>query len=366
MTDAIGFAAEQFLREVLNAQYVRVRGDEVNHKCFLAEHEYDYKDPGASLNTEKLLWNCWKCSSGGTLLWITEEVLQIKSNKARPLLKQYFDSPEIHEETFIQNLESMWAKSPIETMPRYNIRVMIEPRMCYTKLMDERGITREVQKRMMTGLNRTNTDEVMMDDGSVMQVVQPRIIIPHVFSGVLRGWSMRKIDDRQVGPKYKHTGQFPKKTTLYNFDNARKFDSLIVVESPFSALSLMSKGYDNVVATFGAEVNPGQEALLRKFHEVILFPDGDRAGYRALSREDKDGNITGLAHTLPGSKTTVWIVDHGQMDEYPYWNDQDAADYSADEIAVMLEDKVPALTWDYVSRYEREPLRTVDADEQWD
>lgn len=346
MTTAVGFAAERFLTEVLHAENVRIRGDEINHNCFLIQHSNDYKEPGASLNAEKLLWNCWKCSAGGTLKWITEEVLHVTSSKARMLIKDYFDSEEVHEETFLQILEADWRRAPVATMPRYNVR-MIEGFQCYTKLMDSRGISREVQKEMMTGLTKMNTDEVEVN-GETIQVVQPRIVIPHFFGGKLRGWTMRKADERQVGPKYKHTGDFPKRATLYNYDNARKYSDVFVVESPFSVLSMLSKGFPNTVGTFGAEVNSKQEDLLTDWDEIYLFPDGDRAGYTALSREDKRGNIEGLAHSL-GTRKTTYVMDHGITDDGD-WNELDAANYSREEVLALKADAIPTYSWDYVTR----------------
>lgn len=370
MTSSVGFAAERFLTEVLGAKNIRIKGDEITHACLFISHSNDHKEPGASLNAEKLLYNCWKCGSGGTLLWLTENVLEIGGAKARALIKEYFDSEEVHEETFLQGIEKLWAEQSAETMSRFSMK-MIEGWRCPTHYMDSRGITREVQEEMLTGLNKTNIDEVEVGKETV-QIVQPRIVMPHVFHHVLRGWTQRLVDKRQKGTKYKHTGQFPKKTTLYNFDGARKFDSVIVVESPMSVLKLKSEGIHNVVGTFGAEVNKGQEDLMARFDEVILFPDGDAAGYRALSQMDRRGNIFGLRYTLV-SRTNMWIVDHGRNEEGEF-NETDPADYSADELRALIDRKVSADTWDYVWRDERvdkkanrSKVRVGPEDEgQWD
>jgi len=332
------FEAEQFLTEVLGARHVTRRGDELVHPCLLREHEHDAETPGASLNQEKLLYNCFKCGAGGTLLWATEEILDIDASKARKLIQGTFQPDEISPETFLNMIEDAWESTPGESMPHYNLS-FIENWMCPTNYMDDRGISREVQKEMMTGLNPTSTDKI----GDEV-LVQPRIVIPHVFRGVLRGWSMRIIDKRQVGTKYKHSHQFPKSVTLYNYDMAKKFDQVIVVESPMSVLKLMTYGIRNAVATFGAEVNPEQVNLLSKWDSVVCFPDGDEPGYRALSHMDRKGNVSGLVHEL---RTETWVVDHGRIGGVA-WNEKDPADYPVEHINTLLALKVPANTWDYM------------------
>lgn len=337
----MSFAAETFLTDILGAKNIQRRGDELIHACLLpyGNHANDYKSPGASLNSEKLLYNCFKCSSGGTLLWAVEEILGIGSADARRLIKGTFDPAEMSEDQFLGELESMWKTIPSEAMPRYSLKI-VQAWKRPSKFMDSRGISREVQDEMITGVNLENVDDV----GGIM-FKQPRVVIPHIFKGVVRGWTMRLIDYRQIGSKYKHTGQFPKKNTLYNWDDASKYNSVIVVESPMSVLKLKSEGIGNVVATFGAEVNEGQVDLLSKFEEVIAFPDGDLAGYRALNRLGKRGKLYGLVQDL-AYRTNMWIVDHGRL-EGDRFNEKDPADYTGEEVKGLLNDRIPAITWDW-------------------
>lgn len=339
------FEAEAFLRDVLGADNIRVSGDELRHNCLLMSHQNDYKEPGASLNAEKLLYNCWKCGSGGTLLWLVGEVLQTSSAKARKIIQGSFDALEQSSDQSLMETEKMWAAIPNTDMPRYNLR-MLKGWICQTKYLDDRGVSREVQKEMLTGIYKDNKDEL-----SGVSITQPRIVIPHIYEKVLRGWTMRLInDDVQVGTKYKHTSQFPKQNTLYNFDSAKKYDSLVVVESPLSVLRLKSEGIHNVVGTFGAEVNPKQVDLIAMWDEVTLFPDGDRSGYRAL-RQERRGNVVGLIHNL-SARTNLWVVDHGRTGNLDEWgfNNKDAADYTGTELRDLFEQRVSVSTWDFVWR----------------
>jgi len=80
-------------------------------------------------------------------------------------------------------------------------------------------------------------------------------------------------------PKFKNTRPFPRNTTLYNYDVASAYDSVVVVESPMSVLYLMSHWTDRVVATFGGHVSARQARLLYGFGDgVYLWPDNDPTG----------------------------------------------------------------------------------------
>jgi DNA primase len=45
-----------------------------------------------------------------------------------------------------------------------------------------------------------------------------------------------------------------------------------------SVLVLKSRGINDVVASFGAQVSDDQIKALRRFDSVTIFPDGDKAG----------------------------------------------------------------------------------------
>ena len=349
---ADGFQAEAFLVEVLGADVVQRRGDELIHPCLIMPHEHDSTEPGASLHVDKLLYNCFKCGSGGTLLWLTQVVLGVGSSEARRIIEGKFIQVARSPQAFLQELEAGWSRDVSRTMPKFNAK-MLDPWLCYTRYMDERGISHEVQKKMMTGLNRDNKDDV----GGTW-VVQPRLVIPHFFGGRLRGWSMRKLSSEQLGPKYKHTGEFPKRNTLYNWDNAVAFDSVIVTESPMSVLGLMSKGIENVVATFGAEVNDEQLDLIAKFGEATMFPDGDSAGYRSLRRDDRRGNDVGSIQALI-TKMDLYVVDHSPGGKGKSgWNEKDPADYTDEEVRNLLANRIPAYLWGW--KDDEDGIRKVD------
>jgi len=91
------------------------------------------------------------------------------------------------------------------------------------------------------------------------------------------------------GPKYLNspaTPLFDKSRTLYLIDKAkgpiRKGGQAVIVEGYTDALMAHQAGYDNVVASLGTALTPGQVALLTRYaSRIVLAYDVDAAGEKA-------------------------------------------------------------------------------------
>ncbi len=91
------------------------------------------------------------------------------------------------------------------------------------------------------------------------------------------------------GPKYLNspaTPLFDKSRTLYLIDKAkgpiRRSKQAVIVEGYTDALMASQAGFDNVVASLGTALTPGQVALLTRYAErIVLAYDVDAAGQKA-------------------------------------------------------------------------------------
>src|SRR5215204_2674527 len=91
------------------------------------------------------------------------------------------------------------------------------------------------------------------------------------------------------GPKYLNspaTPLFDKSRTLYLIDRAkgpiRKSGQAVIVEGYTDALMAHQAGFDNVVASLGTALTPGQVALLTRYaRRIALAYDVDAAGQKA-------------------------------------------------------------------------------------
>lgn len=94
----------------------------------------------------------------------------------------------------------------------------------------------------------------------------------------LVGFIGRSIDN-SVGLRYKYSKNFPRGGTLFNLNNAKLFDEVIVVEGSTDAMKVHQAGFKNVVATLGASVSQIQKSKLsRNFTKIVCFGDADSAG----------------------------------------------------------------------------------------
>jgi len=115
---------------------------------------------------------------------------------------------------------------------------------------------------------------------------------------------------RDTGPKYLNspaTPLFDKSRSLYLIDKAkgamRKSGQAVIVEGYTDALMAHQAGFDNVVASLGTALTPGQVALLTRYGKrIALAYDVDAAGQKAgtFGVQALQGLIGQLAATETG------------------------------------------------------------------
>ena len=115
---------------------------------------------------------------------------------------------------------------------------------------------------------------------------------------------------RDTGPKYLNspgTPLFDKSRSLYLLDKAkgsmRKSGQAVIVEGYTDALMAHQAGFDNVVASLGTALTPGQVALLTRYAKrIALAYDVDPAGQKAgtFGAQALQGLIGQLAATESG------------------------------------------------------------------
>jgi len=80
-------------------------------------------------------------------------------------------------------------------------------------------------------------------------------------------------------PRYLYNKGFKRANVLFNIQNAKQYNSCIVVEGSIDAMFIHQAGFPNVVATLGSKVSDFQFKLLKKyFDSIIVFSDNDEAG----------------------------------------------------------------------------------------
>lgn len=241
---------------------------EVIHSCLIdriePHHNNGDQNPSAACNLDKKVYICYQWWGGDLFHLIAKMEGKDSLAEIVPLLGDFLTGGVQSVDKVKAELDKIFAKGTTLDLdlPRYADRVL-EPWLREHPYWEARNIAPETIAEFKLGFD----------------AAENRVVFPHFFRGALVGWQKRVTPDtRPAFPKYRNSVGFPKSETLYNFDRARQFKTVIVVESPMSVVRAHSLGFPNVVATFGAKVTPTQIDLLRNWREVYVWFDADPAG----------------------------------------------------------------------------------------
>jgi DNA primase len=156
--------------------------------------------------------------------------------------------------------------------------------------MIERGLNLDTLKYFEVGYSRNKN----------------RIVIPvRSVTYELVGFIGRAVDGSQE-PRYLYNKGFKRAEHLFNLQNAKKYNSCIIVEGSIDCMFVHQAGFPNVVATLGAAVPASQIALLKKyFDRIVVFSDRDDAG-AAMRR--------GIIEQCVGKEISVASIPEGFKD----------------------------------------------------
>jgi hypothetical protein len=274
LEEAIGFVPEY------------QRGDNDVGYCLWPENHAHGDTTGKfAIHRDKLVYNCYVCG-GGDLLSLAMETQDLNVDDATHWLYQFCEEDLRTDHEFVDEFLSAFedVEERLNTLPYFNERVLDRFRQepIPEWWLAERQITPEVAAEYgvyySSELERRSPPRGKFADDE--DYVGPGIIFTHYWKGRLVGWQTRWLDEDRPEwiPKYTNTTDFPKETTIYGYDQARRCpDKVVVVESGPSSLFARSHGYSSV-GTFGSSVNPAQMRLLRRFSQgVILAPDADKS-----------------------------------------------------------------------------------------
>ena len=293
------------LLEEFGVGNITERDSELIHSCCLpfGLHSNGDAKPSASLNWEKMVYNCFGCGSGGSLLWFVAVCRNESEDQVR---KWAQDKTPLGGEDPISNLwkylEPMYhpgeRMSTRVALPRFNPDVLTPWYLIHPYLTEQRHIPEGNLIRHRIGFDeKTN-----------------RIIFPFFVNGSLVGWQSRRIVNDGT-PKYTNTPDFPRDVALYNGDLETP-TKLVVVESPMTVVSKAHLDGYGFVATFGAMVTKAQTNKLATLagkcgNRVRLWFDNDEAGWKATEQ---------LAETLVKYMDVLvvespWNEDAGGLDD---------------------------------------------------
>jgi DNA primase len=273
--------------------------------CFCPFHSNSVS-PAFSISKKTGLWCCFNesCGKRGNLRDLSKELGFPLDNHVRD-----FSIREV-QEMLEDDEEKVF---PQDALDRINVDYSVDSELAKVQYLIDRGFSPSVLQHFEVGYSEK----------------KERIVIPARDENYkLLGFIGRATKDEQK-PKYLYTKGFGRAHTLWNLNNAKHYNEVIVVEGSLDAIKVHQAGFPNVVSTLGAAVTDHHIDLLhRHFYKIIVFSDNDDAGKAARD---------GIIDRVPDRD--LWIV------EYPDGGFKDPGDLSEDQIREVIRTSIDYLTW---------------------
>ncbi|WP_243350038.1 DNA primase [Parabacteroides sp. FAFU027] len=309
--------AAQIVEVVSDFVSLRKRG--VNYQGLCPFH--DEKTPSFSVSPSKGICKCFSCGKGGNPVHFIMEHEQLSFQDAlKYLAKKYsieiVEKEMTNEERQAQNeRESMFIINAFAQ--QYFSRILYEnPEGIAVGLayFRERGFRDDVIKKFQLGFSPETRDaftqealrsgykkDFLLKTGLTLEHdgqrlsdrFRGRVMFPvHTLSGKVVAFGGRILKKDEKMAKYLNSPEstiYHKSNELYGLYLAKqaivKHDRCFLVEGYTDVLSMHQAGIENVVASSGTALTPGQIRLIHRFsNNITVLYDGDAAGIKASIR----------------------------------------------------------------------------------
>ncbi len=301
------------------SDYVTLRKRGVNMIGLCPFH--NEKTPSFTVSPSKGIFKCFGCGKGGNSVHFIMEHEQVSYYEALKFLARKYHiefqerefSPE--EQAARNERESMFLVNEFaqkyfsttllnhvdgkaiglsyfrergfrdDIIRKFQLGFSLEQRDAFTKTALKEGYNKEYLVK--TGLTMEN------DQGQLTDRFRGRVMFPvHTLSGKVIAFGGRVIRKDDKTAKYVNSPEseiYHKSNELYGIFFAKQAivreDRCYLVEGYTDVISMHQTGIENVVASSGTSLTPGQIRLIHRFTEnVTVIYDGDPAGIKASIR----------------------------------------------------------------------------------
>lgn len=301
------------------SEFVTLRKRGVNYVGLCPFHSE--KTPSFSVSPSKGLCKCFSCGKGGNVVHFIMEHEQLSYYEALKWLARKYNI-EIKERELTE--EEKHAHSVRESMFVVNdyartyfqniLRNHVEGQTVGMTYFRQRGFRDDIITKFQLGYCLNQHDafarearqkgyqaEYLVktglcyarDDGSLRDRFWGRVIFPvHTLSGKVVAFGGRVLKADAKTAKYVNSPEseiYHKSSELYGIYFAKqaivKQDRCFLVEGYTDVISMHQSGIENVVASSGTSLTPGQIRLIHRFtNNITVLYDGDMAGIKASLR----------------------------------------------------------------------------------
>lgn len=301
------------------SEFVTLRKRGVNYVGLCPFHSD--KSPSFYVSPAKNICKCFACGEGGTAVHFIMKHEQLNYFDAlRWLAKKY--NIEIQERELTEqekqarnDRESMlivnsWAQSYFTSL----LHDHQEGRSIGMRYFAERGLREDVIRKFQLGYSLEQKDAlfrsatqagyqksflektglvITYDNGNVNDRFRGRVIFPvHTLSGKVVAFGGRTLKKDNKTAKYVNSPEseiYHKSNELYGIYFAKQAivrqDRCFLVEGYMDVIGMHQVGVENVVASSGTALTPGQIRLIHRFtNNITVLYDGDAAGIKAALR----------------------------------------------------------------------------------
>jgi len=300
------------------SKYVQLKKNGRNYTGLCPFH--NEKTPSFHVNSDKQLYHCFGCGTGGNLIQFVmrsenldfTDALKLLADNAGIILPEednsfdderhrkrqriyemnavaarfFFDSlvnPDIGEKAQAYLSERRLSKKTVKT---YGLGYAPKSYDALLNYLKERGFLEEEIIEASLAVSR---------DGKVYDKFRDRLMFPIIdVRGNVIGFGGRIISQDENSeykpPKYLNSGETPafdKGRNLFSLNLAKKTETsrLILVEGYMDVISVYQAGIPNVVATLGTALTENQAKLMCRYaSEILICYDMDEAGRKAVMR----------------------------------------------------------------------------------
>ena len=301
------------------SDFVTLRKRGVNYVVLCPFH--DEKTPSFSVSPSKGICKCFSCGKGGSAVHFIMEHEQLSYYEALKYLAKKYNI-EIEERELSD--EEKQIKSDRESMlivnsfaQEYFSNILFqhsEGRSVGLAYFHERGFRDDIIHKFALGYSLEQRDALAIEakkrgykeeyllktglclegqNGYISDRFRGRVIFP-VFSlsGKVLAFGGRVLRKSDKLAKYVNSPEsevYHKSNVLYGIYQAKqsivKNDNCFLVEGYTDVLSMHQAGVENVVASSGTSLTPGQIRLIHRFtNNITVIYDGDAAGIKASLR----------------------------------------------------------------------------------
>jgi len=314
-------------------QYLEDQGTEFVGTHFTCpnrkNHRNDDQKPAASFYPDDTSFHCFACSQSGDI-FTAASLLEGMSLEGRDFIttvkelgERYGVKVEAEEDTV--DVQNKRLRGMMELIRDAAHKTYLTTELA-TNYVKERQLT-EIEKDAKFGYcnydkllqflgTKGYTEQDLSNAGLSRMLLHERLLIPVYDSwGKLVAFGSRKLKNEDL-EKYRNssTSQLYKKSeVLFNFNNAKMSDAVIVVEGYMDALCLAKNGIKNVVALCGDALSEQhiQTLVKNKVKKVILCLDGDLPGQDATKRI-----IEALSHKDELSTSVITLKEQLDPDDF--------------------------------------------------